>query len=226
MYSAGGTGNTNYTVNLSQNLQVSGHFVGWAAARTESAANSTYRSYGTINTSTTLSNATSFTVTKAQIDAGLSIRTYQGNNVPTTVGISYVTDTSPLILDLNGDGLQTVDAAHGAAFDLAANGHTVKTGWVAKGDGLLALDLNHNGVIDSGAELFGNATTLANGNKAVDGWQALATLDTNGDGVIDAKDAQFADLRVWVDANGNGHTDAGELMTLAALPRPMAPRAT
>ncbi len=35
--------------------------------------------------------------------------------------------------------------------------------------------------------------------------------------MIDSNDAQFADLRVWVDANGNGVTDPGELFSLAQL---------
>ena len=46
---------------------------------------------------------------------------------------------------------------------------------------------------------------------------ALAELDANGDGVVDAKDASFGDLRVWVDANADGVSQSGELRTLDAL---------
>src|SRR5206468_1523281 len=74
-----------------------------------------------------------------------------------------------------------------------------------------------NGTIDSGAELFGTSTTLANGQKASDGYQALAQLDANGDGVIDSKDQAYSQLRVWVDANGDGISQQGELKTLASL---------
>jgi hypothetical protein len=42
----------------------------------------------------------------------------------------------------------------------------------------------------------------------------LATLDDNADGVIDANDTAFAELRVWVDGNSNAETDPGELQTL------------
>ncbi|MDE5873313.1 MAG: hypothetical protein K2H07_05305, partial [Lachnospiraceae bacterium] len=41
--------------------------------------------------------------------------------------------------------------------------------------------------------------------------------DQNGDGVIDATDEIFANLRVWQDKNSNGVTDEGELHTLADL---------
>jgi hypothetical protein len=37
----------------------------------------------------------------------------------------------------------------------------------------------------------------------------------NNDGALNKDDARFAELKVWVDANGNGVTDAGELKTLA-----------
>jgi hypothetical protein len=42
-------------------------------------------------------------------------------------------------------------------------------------------------------------------------------FDSNRDGVFDAQDAQFADFRVWQDANQNGVSDSGEVKTLAEL---------
>ena len=71
-------------------------------------------------------------------------------------------------------------------------------------------------MIDDGGELFGNQTILSNGRTAVDGYQALAELDGNHDGVIDATDAAWQELRVWVD-NGDGTTQEGELKTLDEL---------
>ena len=111
--------------------------------------------------------------------------------------------------------------------DLDANADTVKTGtaWAAADDGLLVWDRNGNGSIDSGRELFGDETILANGQKAANGFAALAELDTGslvngvmvgaGDGKFDAKDAQYANLRVWRDLNQDGISQAGELQTLA-----------
>jgi hypothetical protein len=56
---------------------------------------------------------------------------------------------------------------------------------------------------------------LPDGSKALDGFAALRVQDTNHDGIIDSRDASFASLSVWVDANGNARTDGGELRTLA-----------
>jgi len=80
---------------------------------------------------------------------------------------------------------------------------------------LLVMDRNHDGSIDNGGELFGDNSSEANGAKASDGFAALAALDSNHDGVIDARDAQFGQLQVWIDANGDGISQPGELETLA-----------
>jgi len=121
---------------------------------------------------------------------------------------------SPVALDLDGDGIETVSVSNGALFDHAADGFAELTGWVSPDDGLLVRDLDGNGTIDSGRELFGSETQLANGQKAANGFEALRGLDSNADGAIDNNDAAFAELRVWQDADGNGRTDAGELLTL------------
>ena len=111
--------------------------------------------------------------------------------------------------------MQTTSISEGTQFDLLNNGTKQSVGWVSKQDALLALDLNHDGKITSGAELFGNHTLLADGSRAYDGWKALAQYDTNQDGKIDVQDDAFSQLLVWQDANGNGETDEGELSTLA-----------
>ena len=124
---------------------------------------------------------------------------------------------TPVVLDLNGDGVSTQSINAGVKFDLLAQGQAVNTGWVSASDGLLARDLNRDGVINSGAELFGSSTVLANGQKAQDGYQALSELDSNLDGVVNRQDAAFNELRVWVDGNSDGVTEQGELKTLADL---------
>lgn len=98
--------------------------------------------------------------------------------------------------------------------DHDGNSFAGESGWVGKDDGLLVLDKNGNGTIDNGSELFGNNTALQEGGKA-NGFAALADLDSNADGKIDSKDAAFASLKVWKDSNGDGVTQAGELLTLA-----------
>jgi len=122
---------------------------------------------------------------------------------------------SPMVLDLNGDGIQTLSLDQGTVFDLLGNGQPLKTGWVAPGDGLLARDLNQDGQITSGKELFGEGTVLGTGQRAKDGFEALAELDSNKDGVINWQDVDFAKLMVWQDADADGVSDAGELKSLA-----------
>jgi Ca2+-binding RTX toxin-like protein len=122
---------------------------------------------------------------------------------------------SPLTLDLDRDGLETLAMSGGVNFDHDGNGFAEKSGWVAPDDGLLAYDRNGDGVISGGAELFGNYTPLAGGGTAANGFEALKDFDSNGDGKVDAADSNFASLRVWRDLNSNGRTDKGELLTLA-----------
>ena len=124
---------------------------------------------------------------------------------------------TPIVLDLDANGIQTLSVDTGVQFDLLANGQPVQTGWVGSGDGLLVMDRNNDGIINDGSELFGSSTVLADGSKAIDGYQALAQLDTNHDGVISSADAQFARLGVWVDGNADGSTGTGEVKSLAEL---------
>jgi hypothetical protein len=121
---------------------------------------------------------------------------------------------SPLILDLDGDGVETVSIQQGVLFDHDGNGLAERTGWAGKDDGLLVWDRNGNGQIDSGRELFGNNAALSGGGFAGSGFAALADLDGNHDGRIDIADGLFSQLRVWKDTDSDGHVDAGELLTL------------
>lgn len=124
---------------------------------------------------------------------------------------------TPLVLDLNGDGVQTVTLDHGVVFDVANTGAPTRSAWVDARDGLLVRDLNHDGQINNGAELFGQGTLLANGQHAANGFAALSQFDANHDGQIDAQDAVFQELLVWRDTNGDGISQAQELHHMADL---------
>ncbi len=118
--------------------------------------------------------------------------------------------TDPLVLDLDGDGLElSAVGLTGGLFDMDGDLFAEPTGWVLGDDGFLAIDLNSNGTIDDISEFFGHGD--------VSGFAELAALDSNTDGVIDAADTAFADLRVWQDLDGDSVTDPGELKTLAEL---------
>ena len=133
----------------------------------------------------------------------------------TTEKVDTASETrSPLAIDLDGDGVETVSVDNGVYFDHDGNGFAEKTGWIGKDDGILVRDLNNNGQIDDGSELFGDQTILSNGEKAANGFEALADLDSNHDGVFDGDDDAFGEIKVWQDLNQNGVVDDGELKTL------------
>ena len=119
--------------------------------------------------------------------------------------------TDPIILDLDKNGFAFSPMEQGLMFDINADGHKDQIAWTSD-DGILAYDVDGNGVIDNGSEIF---TPDFNGGKFASGVAALASLDTNGDGKIDAGDDAFSKLQVWIDANNNGISDAGELSSLS-----------
>ena len=121
---------------------------------------------------------------------------------------------SPLVIDLDGDGIETNEENSTVHFDHDNNGFAESTGWVGKDDGLLVRDLNNNGQIDDGTELFGNNSVLSSGEKAANGFEALKDLDSNNDGVFNSSDTAWNQVKVWKDANSNGVVDEGELLTL------------
>ena len=115
---------------------------------------------------------------------------------------------SPLILDLDGDEkVETTRISNGTYFDHDGNGFAESTGWVGKDDGLLVRDINGNGQIDNGTELFGNNSVLSSGKKAANGFEALKDLDSNNDGVFNSSDTAWNQVKVWKDTNENGIVD-------------------
>jgi hypothetical protein len=145
---------------------------------------------------------------KATYTAGTTITVNRDYNL-TGVWSSYA---SPIILDLNLDGVKTLASSYGVKFDIKANGKAVNTGWVSPQDGLLVRDINGNGQIDSGLELFGDSTILSSGDTAANGFNALADLDMNNDGEINMYEMYTHKLKIWRDDNSNGITDIGELL--------------
>ena len=63
-------------------------------------------------------------------------------------------------------------------------------------------------------QLFSDHTIMSNDQRAMNGYQALADLDTNHDGVINAQDPGFSQLMIWQDVNGDGICQPVALHTL------------
>ena len=127
---------------------------------------------------------------------------------------------TPILIDVNGDGYKMTNVDNGVSFKVLSNFPLTKVSWTAENsdDAWLVLDRNGNGTIDSGEEQFGNATPQP-WSIEKNGFKALAQYDYvfNGgdeDGVIDGRDAAFAQLRLWCDRNHNGISEPDELSDL------------
>ena len=139
-----------------------------------------------------------------------------------TVSCTWSCSGSPIIIDISGQGFSLTNAANGVTFDISGTGHPVQMGWTAQGadNAFLALP-GADGAVHNGKQLFGNFTPQPK-STTPNGFAALAVYDLpanggNGDGVIDAKDAIFSSLRLWIDTNHDGISQPEEIHTLSEL---------
>lgn len=93
----------------------------------------------------------------------------------------------PLII--NFDGRSTELSTEKFSFDLDADGKAEEISKLCSNSGFLALDVNGDGKINDGSELFGT--------RSGDGFADLAKYDADHDGWIDEDDAIFDELKVW-----------------------------
>jgi hypothetical protein len=135
-----------------------------------------------------------------QFQLSLDMQRSFSSESSTHLSVGEPVKTDPLVINFNGTAAQLQSQRF--SFDLAGNGQQQNVPLLGGGSGYLALDLNGNGKIDSGKELFGTAS----GN----GFADLAKLDSDGNGWIDENDAAFKQLRVWT-TNASG---GGQLATL------------
>ncbi|MCQ2519715.1 MAG: hypothetical protein MJ107_04185 [Lachnospiraceae bacterium] len=101
----------------------------------------------------------------------------------------------PLVINFDGN-LADLDENMDFYFDLDSDGEEEKLAGLKAGSAFLAIDLNDDGVINDGSELFGT--------KSGDGFKDLSAYDEDGNGWIDENDAVFSKLKLWAkDENGN-----------------------
>lgn len=127
--------------------------------------------------------------------------------------------TSPIMISLARNGrFDLTSLEDGVRFDLDADGNVDRVSWSTAGSsiGFLVLDVSGNGVIDDGSEMFGDNTRLPSGDAAPNGFVALAQHDANHDGFIDRFDPVWQQLRLWIDTNHNGVSEAAELLTMSS----------
>lgn len=142
--------------------------------------------------------------------------------------VGDVTGLWPIILDLDGDGVEISNSAS-IQFDVDDDGYTENAFWAGPDDGFLVIDLNADGTRGAGDGVIDQVNEIAFSLWGDDGWTDLEALanatddqgnlifDTNADGVLSISDASWAEFKIWQDENQNGITDEGELHTLSDL---------
>ncbi|KIP15197.1 proconvertase P-domain protein [Burkholderia sp. MSHR3999] len=160
-----------------------------------------------------------------QILADIGSSTLSGLNALAAIGSTSASQTSnvyidPLLLDLGQGIVTTSEQSSGVLFNVDNSGTLHQTGWVASGTGMLVVP-DANGQVTSMSQIFspyygGKAGTNGGPGTApfASGIAALASFDSNHDGVIDANDPLWSQLRVWVNSTGPG---TGQMLTLAQL---------
>lgn len=140
-----------------------------------------------------------------QLDVSMTRYYREETNISVRAGDAVRKD--PLVVNFGGTAAQlSAQTNQRFSFDLDGDGRAENLPMFASGSGYLALDLNNNGRVDSGKELFGPQS----GN----GFADLARLDSDGNGWIDENDTAFAKLSVWTPAAAAGDNSLQSLADL------------
>jgi len=94
----------------------------------------------------------------------------------------------PLVINFGGAAPNLSNSTF--SFDLDSDGNSDQMHYLSSSSGFLSLDLNNDGIINSGKELFGPNTG--------DGFSELSRYDYDGNAWIDENDPIFDKLRIWV----------------------------
>lgn len=170
---AGNTGSTMYTVN------------GYQMTRYHSEEEcTTFSTQGTVKTAD--GRELSFNL---ELGMSRSFQEYYEENYVTSVKSFH----DPLVINLDSNIARVSDQKF--FFDLDCDGTKEEISSLQAGSGFLALDLNGDGEINDGSELFGT--------KSGDGFRDLARYDADGNGWIDEADPIWEKLLIWTkDENG------------------------
>lgn len=105
---------------------------------------------------------------------------------------------------------ELVDPNAGVTFDLDGSGLALQWGWITPKAAWLVFDADGQGQITSALQMFGSVTFWI---FWPDGYEALRSLDDDGDGKLCG--AELRGIALWHDRNGNGVSDRGEVRPVA-----------
>ncbi|MEC7946257.1 MAG: hypothetical protein VX265_01740 [Myxococcota bacterium] len=119
--------------------------------------------------------------------------------------------THAVFFDAKGN---KVGAWENGTYSWGARNEMEQTEWLEKGggDGFLVWDVDGDGQITSGKELF-SEFDINGYERFANGFEKLAHyFDKDGDGVVTGE--ELVGLMIWVDEDADGQTDPGELREL------------
>jgi hypothetical protein len=104
-----------------------------------------------------------------------------------------------------------LDLSARVLFDADGSGILKRWTWIEKDAGWLVYDADGTGQVTSALDWFGGVTFWLFWSN---GYEALRTLDDNGDGEL--RGPELRNLAIWRDRNQNGVSEKGEVRPLAA----------
>jgi hypothetical protein len=122
---------------------------------------------------------------------------------------------SALLFPLDGQGtaFALTSPQQGVLFDIDGNGEKEEVAWTRAGTNVafLAVDLNGDGRINSGKELFGSATLAGTRNGCNALLQMFRQSGAPPSGSVHDGHDLYDRLLLWVDRNHDGHSDPTEV---------------
>jgi len=150
-----------------------------------------------------------FTTSSSVVNNGTGGTGSKGNYVVKMINMGTGNWNSPIVIDLNGDGVKTTTAKDGILFDIDGDDKLNQTAWAAGGDAVIAFDADGDGNISSGKELFGEHSDFNNDGveDGANGFNALAQFDKDNDGTL--RGDELAGIKAIVNGEVKSLSDVG-----------------
>ncbi|MEH6633551.1 MAG: VCBS repeat-containing protein [Halopseudomonas aestusnigri] len=129
------------------------------------------------------------------------------NTVTHEIHVAFV---PPVVIDLDGDGVEFIDLDDEYYLDVDGDGILNQTTWAGADDAVLIYDANGDGQV-SGPEEFAFASYIESAQTDLSG---LRFFDSNANDALDEGDVDFNSFYLWQDINRNGLVDEGEWTSL------------